>query len=247
VLLLGVLAAVVAGAVAKAALSAVLSPAALHVEIHAVAAYLAVLGNVYGIIVAFMLFVVWQQFTEVQTGLEREAAALEDLCRVATFFSEHEPATRVRLAARRYIRDTTGDEPGRLAEGRPSAAAQQSFAALEQAVRGVDVTGSKDAVVYEELLRASSRVMAARDARLSISTARIPATLWKLVFFASLMVVGGFLALGIHALWLSVPLVAAVAGTLAFVLGVLRDMDNPFRGVWNVSYAPLTTVSARLA
>src|SRR5262245_51639049 len=165
---LGVVAAVIAGAAAKVALSFLLGSAALHVEIHAVAAYLAVLGNVYGIVVAFMLFVVWQQFTEVQTGLEREAAALEDLCRVVTFFSDREPATRVRLAARHYIRSTAHDEAARLAEGQPSAAAQQSFAALAQAVRGVEVTGAKDAVVYEELLRALSRVMQARDARLSI-------------------------------------------------------------------------------
>jgi hypothetical protein len=27
---------------------------------------------------------------------------------------------------------------------------------------------------------------------------------------------------------------------------VHKDMDNPFTGVWNVSYAPMTTVATRM-
>jgi hypothetical protein len=40
--------------------------------------------------------------------------------------------------------------------------------------------------------------------------------------------------------------VAAAAGILTFLLAVIKDMDNPFAGVWNVSYAPMTDVAARV-
>jgi len=39
---------------------------------------------------------------------------------------------------------------------------------------------------------------------------------------------------------------AAVAASMAFLLSVVRDMDNPFAGVWNVSYALMTAAAARI-
>jgi len=241
----------VAGAMAVAGalrllLSSVLPLEALHVEVHGVAAYLTVVGGLYGIMAAFLLFVVWEQFNHVQMGLEKEASALEDLCRVAGFLAERDSGNRIRLALRRYVKVTESDEPQRLAARQASAIACESFAALTQAVRGAELQTQKDRVVYDELLRALARVMEARDERLTVSATRVPETLWNMVVFVSVVLFGGFLALGIHSVWLSILLVAAAAGILTFLLAVIKDMDDPFAGVWNVSYAPMTDVAARV-
>ena len=80
----------------------------------------------------------------------------------------------------------------------------------------------------------------------SFSASRIPRTLWNMVVFVSVVVFGGFLALGVHSLWLSLLMVAAVAGSITFLLSTLKDMDNPFTGVWNVSYVVMTNVASRI-
>ena len=226
---------------------AVLPPGTLTVEIHGVAAYLTVIGSLYGIIVAFLMFVVWDQYNHVQIGLDKEASALEDLCRVAEFLSDRDSAIRIRFMLRQYIKDTVSDEPQRLALAEHSVVAQERFTALAQAVRSAAITTEKDAVVFDELLRALARVIEARDERLTVSTARIPGTLWNLVLFASVILFGGFLALGLHSRLLAVLAVGASAGTLTFLLSVLKDMDNPFAGVWTVSYVPLSNVASRVA
>src|SRR5882724_9798377 len=230
----------------RLALASVMPLEALHVEVHAVGAYLAVIGALYGIIVAFLMFVVWEQFNRVQTGVGKEAAALEDLCRVAAFLASRDSASRIRLAGARYARSTAGDEAERLARGEESDVARERLGALCQAVRGAEVTSGKDDAVYDELLRALARVMEARDDRLTVSTTRIPGTLWNMVVFVSVVVFGGFLALGVHSLWLSLLMVAAVAGSITFLLSTLKDMDNPFTGVWNVSYVVMTNVASRI-
>ncbi len=56
VIFVRVIVAMAAAAGLKLALGSVLAPEALHVEVHAVGAYLAVLGALYGIIVAFLMF-----------------------------------------------------------------------------------------------------------------------------------------------------------------------------------------------
>src|SRR4029453_19303085 len=211
----------------------------LRGEVHAVAAYLEVLGGLYSIMLAFVIFVVWDQFNRVQLGVAREASALEDLCRVGAFLSDRDSATRVRSAAKDYITAMANDEPGRLAAAQSSAVAQAAFAGVCRAVRISDIKTEKDAVTYDELLQGLRRLGETRDERLSVSVARIPPTLWSMVIFCTLLLVFGFLVLDLHSTVLSLGVVAAVAGTLTFSLSVGREMDNPSVGAFNVSYEPL--------
>ena len=241
-----VVGAVVVAGLMKAALQPVLMQRVLHAEVHGVAAYLEVLGALYSFVMAFVMYVVWDQFNRVQGGLAHEAAALEDLSRVAGQLLERDPVMRIRVAAKSYMKTAAGDEPERLAEGKSSVAAQDRFAALCQAVRGVEIKGDRDVLLYPELMRALGRVSEARDARLAVSGTRIPGTLWNLVRFMSVVLFGGFLVLDIGSFGVSVALVAAVAASMAFLLSVVKDMDNPFVGAWNVSYAPMTAAAARI-
>lgn len=124
----------------------------------------------YSIVVAFVIYVVWDQFNRVAMGVGREAAAIEDLCRVATFLSDRDGAARVRNAARQYLKAAAGDEPRQLAQRRTSTVAHEHFAALCQAVRLAELKTEKDNVVYGELLSTLRRALEARDERLGVST-----------------------------------------------------------------------------
>jgi hypothetical protein len=139
-----------------------------------------------------------------------------------------------------------GDEPGKLARGETSGPAEEKFHELCRAVRGVEATTAKDGAIYAELLSSLTRISDARDGRLSVSGTRMPQTLWNLIVFASAALFGGFLALSIHSVALSTIVVAAVAAILTFLLLVIQDIDNPFRGVWIVTYAPMRNIAARL-
>ncbi len=218
----------------------------LQQEIHGVASYLEVLGALYSIVVAFIIFVVWEQYNRVQIGIAQEAAALEDLCRTASFLSDRSGTMQVRHSVKRYLESSASDEHRGLADGKESAHAQERFAAVCQQVRGAPVASEKDAILYEELLRNLTRASDVRDERLSVSCARMPPALWNLVLFTSCALLGGFLLLGVHSFPLSAALVAAVAGCLAFLLSVVRDMDNPFAGEWNVSFKPMESAAARI-
>jgi hypothetical protein len=64
--------------------------------------------------------------------------------------------------------------------------------------------------------------------------------------FGACALLGGVAVLGVRSTPLAIGVVAATAGTLAFILAVVHDMDNPFRGVWMVSYRPMTAAASRL-
>ncbi len=66
------------------------------------------------------------------------------------------------------------------------------------------------------------------------------------MLFATCALIVGFLFLGIQSFVLSAAVVAALTGCLTFLLSVVWDMDNPFTGVWNVSYQPMRSMAARI-
>jgi hypothetical protein len=243
---LRVIAAMLAAIVLKTVVNLVFSPAVLKDEIHGIASYVELLGGIYSIVIAFLIYVVWEQFNRVQVGLSREASAMEDLCRVAGFMSNRNAVSSVRVAARQYLEAAAGDEYKHLAKGELSRLVEDKFAALCTAIRGAEVVTQKDGGIYGELLRGLARVSDARDDRLAMSTTRIPNTLWSLVVFASCAVLAEILLLGIGSYPLAISTSAAAAGTITFLLSVVKDMDNPFAGVWNVSYGPLKAISARI-
>jgi hypothetical protein len=148
--------------------------------------------------------------------------------------------------ARRYLKSTAADEPQRLAVGETSESAERGLNEVCQTVRAVEAKTEKDALIYNELLQGLRRVLAMRDQRLNVSATRIPTTLWNVVLFASVVLLGGFVVLGLRSVALSLGVVAAVTGTVVFLISVIKDIDNPFRGVWNVTYAPLKTAAARI-
>lgn len=242
-----VIAASMAAILLKLGVSFVFPPAVLKEEIHGIASYVELLGGIYSIVIAFLIYVVWEQFNRVQVGLSREAAAMEDLCRVAGFMSTRGSVANVRGSARQYLEAAAGDEHRHLAKGELSRLVEDKFGAVCLAIRGAEVATEKDAGIYGELLRGLARVSDARDDRLAMSMTRIPSTLWSLVIFASCSVYLGILLLGISSYALSMITAAAAAGTITFLLSVVKDMDNPFAGIWNVSYAPLSSIAARIS
>lgn len=215
-------------------------------DIHGVAAYLAVLGAIYSIIMAFVLFVVWEQFNDVQKGIAHEAAALEDICRIGGFFSDRNIFTRIREEVRQYLNVTTTEERRCLSNSRLCATAEERFAAICKSVRDIELQTDKDRLFYDQLLNALERSSDARDERLSVSATRVPHTLWQLILFVSCALFAGFLFLGIGHFWLSVGVAGAVAACLVFLLEVIHDMDNPFDGMWNVSYTQMTAILGRI-
>src|SRR5205085_2940974 len=93
----------------RAGLYGIVPTSALHEDVPGTAAYLEVVGALYSITVAFLIFVVWGQFNEVQMGIAREGAALEDLCMVAGLMTTPGASTEVRGATTQYLSATTGD------------------------------------------------------------------------------------------------------------------------------------------
>jgi len=193
--------------------------------------YLQTLGTIYAVLLAFVVFVVWQQHNETRCAVENEANKLSDLYRIMQAL----PGTqRVQDCVRTYGRVVVDEEWADMARGRCSWRAGQALEDVWQALQGVEPGGGREEALYAEALARFNDLSDGRSHRLYCSLLRLPPSLWVLLLTNGGLVVGSMWIFGLESFGAHALMTVALAGSIAFILFLVADMDNPFWGAWQV-------------
>lgn len=201
------------------------------------------IGNIYAVMFAFVIFVIWGQFTDVENFIMRECNSLRDLLRFGEYLSP-EADRSIQRAVDDYVRRALKSEWEALGERRRDKQAEKAFSVLVDAVVHIVPATPAQEVMHARLIEIARRTGEHRDDRIAKSLTQIPPTLIRLVdTMASALLLLVFVYPFHH--WLAG---LACFGLLALVLFlanlVMRDTDNPFNGIWNVSSKPFSDLLA---
>lgn len=197
------------------------------------------IGSIYAVIFAFVIFVIWGQFTDVENFMMRECKSLNELLRFSDFLSP-DAGRSVRRAVADYVQRVVKTEWPALAARRRDKSSEQAFSELLDTVLHVTPSGPEQSAVYQRLIDIVREAGEHRDERLTKSLTQIPATLIHLVHT---------MAIALVLLMFFYPFHQWVAGLACFVMVsvilflanlVMTDTDNPFQGVYNVSPKPFS-------
>jgi hypothetical protein len=229
---LGSIALAVAG---LAVVRAYLPVEALRPSSNEVGSFIQALSTIYAVLLAFVVYVVWGQFNETRTLLDREANELLDLYRTARgFMPETREAIQRELHA--YVCDVIGREWAALAIG--------DDAVIEDVGRRLDrvwahVTRLEPATdchisLFDEVLTRFNDLSDSRTNRIASSRMRIPLALRLLLYAGAVSTVGAMYLLAFDSFTLHAISAGALAGAISHVLYIVSDLDNPFTGDWQV-------------
>ena len=206
----------------------------LHANNEVAGNYLQTIGTVYAVLLAFVVFVVWQQHNETRCAVDSEANELSDLARLITAFPGP-ICGRVTACLLAYQRAVVDDEWTALAAGRPSAAAAAALEGIWAAVEGFEPTTRREEVLYGEVLARFNDLSDARTRRLHCSLLRLPPSLWALLITNGALVIGSMWLFGLASFPAHALMTVALAVSIAFILYLVADLDNPFWGSWQVT------------
>ena len=201
------------------------------------------LGNIYAVIYAFVIFVIWAQFTDVENLAMRECNSLDDLQRFSQYLNA-DASRAIRRALIDYATRVAKSEWPSLGERRRDPLTEKAFTVLMNAViRAVPANPSEEQM-HARLIDIMRRAGEHRDDRISKSLTQIPPTLVRLV---------NGMAIALLLLVFIYPFRSWLIGFSCFVVFamvlsganlVMRDMDNPFKGLCNVSPEPFLDLTA---
>jgi NADH:ubiquinone oxidoreductase subunit 6 (subunit J) len=202
----------------------------------AVGNYLQTVGGIYAVLLAFIVYVVWGQFNDARTYVEREATALVDLHRTASGLPK-ETRIEIQDALSLYV-DQVIDLEWIAMSKRDEDTLERVGAHLDHvwvAIHACRPVNECQHAVYSEVLSRYNDLSDMRTNRLSTSRARIPFMMKALLYLGAVIVVGSIFIMAVDKLWIHATITAALAAAVAHILFLINDLDNAFAGHLQVS------------
>ncbi len=203
----------------------------LHANNEVAGNYLQTVGTIYAVLLAFVVFVVWQQHNDTRSAVEDEANELLDFCRAVRALAGTQ---RVQECIQAYGRVVVDEEWAAMARGCWSRKAEQALEDIWQALQGVEPRGGRQEALYAEAMTRFKDLSDARSHRLYCGLLRLPPSLWVLLLTNGGLVVGSMWIFGLESFSAHALMTVALAGSIAFILFLVADLDNPFWGSWRV-------------
>jgi hypothetical protein len=208
--------------------------------------YITVVGAIYAIFIAFMVFAVWTRFDSATTNVQQESAILVDLYRLAQALPEP-LRSQTEQNLRTYAHSVVEDEWPEMRSFRESLTTAKQLNQLWiglYTLTDLDSPWADDAVT-DHLLDQLGELARVRQQRLLQARIGLPQILWWVLIAGAILVSGFSIVFGVEN-YLAHGLKAIVVTVLiALLLMAIRALDHPFSGPVHISPLPLQTVTER--
>lgn len=192
----------------------------------------AALYVVFGVSLAFSLFLVSNEFSEAQRTAQREAGSVESIYRLAGLLPESE-GDRIQELAEFYDRVVVEEEwplIGRGSESQPSPQAETLAADLERSMGDFESSTNGEQALQAQLLGLVDDLGDDRLIRLLESRQGIPLILWTVLVIGGILTVAFTFLFGTEQPWFHRLAVAALTVLVVLVLFTIYRMEYPFTG-----------------
>jgi Protein of unknown function (DUF4239) len=198
-------------------------------------------GVMYGVLLGFVVVVLWQQFSDASEATEHEAAIALTLQHELTSGVDDDTTVGqpALLALDNYVRLIVAEEYPRMAAGEVPPNKTPAMAALWSALAGGPAGGtlSRARDLLDDLEEARVR-------RLFLARNHLPTALWLAIGLGGIVTIGFGCLFGAENELVQGGMVAALAALIGMLVYVAIELDHPFIGRLRVTPAGFEQVLA---
>jgi len=207
--------------------------------------FLGSMGVFYGLALGLIAVATWENYTEIDSVVSTEAAAVASLFRDLDGYPQPLRG-RLENLMRDYTRVVIDKEWPAHKQGIPLEDGDLLLDRFENEVMSFDPAREREKIAHAEVLRSLDTVLEQRRLRLQAVTTGLPAALWAVVVIGALL--NGLLTYSfwVENLSLHAILVAILATFIAALIFLTAAMDNPFRGEFSVSSDVFQTIHEKV-
>ena len=222
-----------------------LVPATHRESYNAVAAPIIVpLSTLLGVLLAFAVFIVWQQFNTAQVTSEEEASKLAAIYWQAEELPESERQQMQQLA-RSYAQVVIEEEWPLMEQGQESSQAWAIVDELRRSVYRFEPSTSTEQTLHDREVTLVDDMMNDRRLRLLQSREGMPTILWITLLSGSVPLIGFTYLLGLKNLRAHLLPLAMVTSIIVIGLFTIKSLEYPFSGSAQVKPSAFELVQNR--
>jgi len=217
-------------------------PAEVLKENHEVAAIIFnAFGLLYGVVVAFVVFVTWGGYDDAKKNLEMEANEADDIFHITKTFPD--PARgMIQQGLIDYIASVYNDELKRMSQGDISLQSNRSMARLITVFYQIDDKSVPNRELYAESLTRLNNLAQYRRIRIFAGNDTVPFAVWLVLLVGGVITISYTYFFGMRNIKSQYLMTAALTVTITLILVLIYILDHPFTGTSKVSVEPLRQV-----
>ena len=217
-------------------------PAEVLQENHEVAAIIFnAFGLFYGVMLAFVVFVTWNGYSDATKDLQMEANLADDLFHISQAFQE--PArTVMQTGLLDYVTSVETDELQRMAEGEIEIHSGQRMSGLITAFYQLDEKSFPNREIYAEALSRLNNLAEYRRLRIFNGNDTVPFVVWLVLLVGAVFTVCFNYLFGMKNIRAQYLITATLTVTMSQILFLIYVLDHPFTGASRISTEPLREV-----
>jgi hypothetical protein len=203
----------------------------------------ATLGVLYAVLLAFAIIVVWQKFSDTETGVVQEAGAAATIYRLSQGMGDKAGAD-IRNAVTQYLEVAIAEDWPAMDRGTTGASpsARRALDAIYKTLMTADVGDRGGPPVMSELLHQLDLMTQARRARLIAEEGSVPGVIWLVLFVGAVATIVFTFFFGTRNLQAQVMMTGLLAMMIFAELFIIIALDRPFAGSVKVEPTALLEV-----
>jgi hypothetical protein len=203
----------------------------------------ALVGVLYAVLLAFAIIVVWEEFTDADNVVAREAGAATNVYRLSYGLAE-EPAKALRARLSGYLAATITDDWPAMEDANESSSARLALDAVYGTVLVSLSPQDRDSALTGEILRELDAITQERRARIAAADGTVPGVIWPVLFGGAAVTIGFTFFFGSPNLLAQSFMTGLLAVVIFSGLWIVLIIDRPFSGAVTVTPDALAKVLA---
>lgn len=207
-------------------------------DVGGLGAFVTVFGTLYGIMAAFVVFEVWNQYNTTTNLIEKEAQGLERLYRLTIYFRDKALSKKMHETIKEYADLVIKGNFQKLGAGGRNKESGKKFRKLTEVINTIKFDDDHDSIVFDHIVSHYGHLSEVRTDRINQSLARLPILLKIFLYSNSLLALATFLIMPFANIYYSLIAISFLSFIISMVYQLVEDLDDPFVGHWNITPEP---------
>ncbi|HLH11544.1 MAG TPA: hypothetical protein VKV77_06675 [Methylovirgula sp.] len=203
----------------------------------------ATVGVLYAVFLAFAIILVWQEYSDANANVTKEAGAAATLFHLSRGLDEA-PAAKFRDALSAHLKTVIADEWPSMQNGNASRAAAQSLESVYAALLAADTPDLRSSALMAEMFAQLDVLTQARRARLLAAEGLVPEIVWIVLVGGAVLTIGFTFFFGTKNLKAQSVMTGVISLLIFSELLIVVAIDMPFTGSIKVGPEALSEVLA---
>jgi len=200
----------------------------------------------YAVLLAFIAIVAWEDLLKASESVEKEATLVEALYLDAQGIEDKGIVSELGISLRHYVETVIDREWPAQRAGHVPDAAERDLHRIRTTLAAFKPQTSNDIILKEAMLNLLNDLLNAYRDRRVAAGGHIPGTVWWVIGFLGVLIVGLTAFLGMHSLLVHFMLLAAFTTGMVIVVTLIVQLDYPFRGEVSMSAEPFERLLSEL-